>query len=140
MVVDFNSTAGAKVVAPIKLAHIVLRTSQLEEMGDFYVTFLGGQYALKASNLYFITYDDEHHRIGLIGMPELQQNDRSRTGLEVSIERGNLVPKQVLTYPAHRLYICFDVRPPTRLPSAQSKRYQASLVHESRSNYKYLLQ
>ena len=85
MVVDFTSTSSAKVVAPVKLAHVVLRTSQLEKMGDFYVTFLGGEYSLRAPGLYFITYDDEHHRIGLIGMPDLQQNDRSRSGLEVGI-------------------------------------------------------
>jgi catechol 2,3-dioxygenase-like lactoylglutathione lyase family enzyme len=78
---DFNSTS-AKVVAPVKLAHIVLRTNQLDKMGDFYVTFLGGEYAMKAPGLYFITYDDEHHRIGLIGMPDLKKSDRSITGLE----------------------------------------------------------
>lgn len=84
MVFDFNSTS-TKVVAPVKLAHVVLRTSQLEKMGDFYVNFLGGQYSLKVPNsLYFISYDDEHHRIGLIGMPGLKPGNRTTTGLEVS--------------------------------------------------------
>jgi catechol-2,3-dioxygenase len=81
---NFNGTASSKVIAPVKLAHVVLRTSQLDVMGDFYVTFLGGEYSLKAPGLYFITYDDEHHRIGLIGMPGLKRSDRSAGGLEVS--------------------------------------------------------
>jgi catechol-2,3-dioxygenase len=85
MVFDFNSTS-AKVVAPVKLAHVVLRTNQLEKMGDFYATFLGGHYSLKVPNqLSFITYDDEHHRIGLIGMPDLKEKDRTTNGLEVSV-------------------------------------------------------
>lgn len=81
---NFNATSSSKVVAPVKLAHVVLRTSQLDVMGDFYVSFLGGEYSMKAPGLSFITYDDEHHRIGLIGMPELKKNDRSVGGLEVS--------------------------------------------------------
>ena len=39
---------------------------------------------MKAPGLYFITYDDEHHRIALIGMPGLKKADRTTTGLEVS--------------------------------------------------------
>lgn len=93
MVFDFNNT-DAKVVAPVKLAHVVLRTHQLDKMGDFYVSFLGGEYAMKAPGLSFITYDEEHHRIGLIGMPDLKPSDRSRTGLEVSyIAACLLVPQ-----------------------------------------------
>lgn len=81
---DFNTATHGKVTAPVKLAHVVLRTAQLDKMGDFYVTFLGGEYSLKAPGLYFITYDDEHHRIGLIGIPGLEKSTRSRSGLEVS--------------------------------------------------------
>ena len=85
MVVDFNSTT-AKTVAPVKLAHVVLRTNQLEKMGEFYTTFLGGTFSLKVPNMMsFITYDDEHHRIGLIGMPDLKEKDRTTNGLEVSL-------------------------------------------------------
>jgi hypothetical protein len=34
--------------------------------------------------LAFLTYDDEHHRIGLIGMPDIKAKDKNTNGLEVS--------------------------------------------------------
>ena len=82
MAIDFNNTSG-KVVSPIKLAHVVLRTNQIEKMGEFYKDFLGGRYAIKLPNLTFITYDDEHHRIGLVGMPFLDAKAPKSNGLEV---------------------------------------------------------
>jgi hypothetical protein len=97
MVTDFNNV-DIKVVSPVKLAHVVLRTNQLDKMADFYITFLGGTYAFQVPNLLaFLTYDDEHHRIGLIGMPDIKAKDKNTNGLEVSppkppqIKRATLI-------------------------------------------------
>lgn len=112
---DFNATS-TKVIAPVKLAHVVLRTNQIDAMGDFYVTFLGGEYSMKAPGLYFITYDDEHHRIALIGMPHLKKADRTTTGLEVSffLMNSSTIPFLSSPYPQTHL------RPQTSHPTPHS--------------------
>lgn len=84
MGVDFNTTSGPR-VRPIKLAHIVLRTSDKNAMAKFYCDFLGGELVHENEVLAFITYDDEHHRIALAEIPQLKAKDRSTCGLEVSV-------------------------------------------------------
>ena len=59
-------------VTPIKLAHIVRRTSRLDEMVTWYQTVLGAEVAHSDGMLAFLTYDDEHHRIAIAGIPGLQ--------------------------------------------------------------------
>ena len=78
------STNGThpKVVSPSKLAHVVLRTSQYDAMIDFYTNFLGGRIVHRNPGLTFITYDDEHHRIALINIPDLPSKVRNSAGLE----------------------------------------------------------
>jgi catechol-2,3-dioxygenase len=82
MVVDFNDL-GAKLLSPLKLAHVVLRTNQLDKIQDFCVTILGGRYSLQVPNLSFLTYDDEHHRIALVTIPDIKAKDRNTNDLEV---------------------------------------------------------
>ena len=79
-----STTNGAhpKVVSPSKLAHVVLRTSQLDAMLNFYVNFLGGRVVHHNPGLAFMTYDDEHHRIAFINIPDLPPKVRESAGLE----------------------------------------------------------
>lgn len=65
---DFDAP-GDKVLSPSELAHVVLRTANMQKMADFYLTFLGGTISHGNEMLCFITYDEEHHRIALIAMP-----------------------------------------------------------------------
>jgi catechol-2,3-dioxygenase len=58
-------------VAPMKLAHVVRRTARFEEMLAWYQTFLGAEVVHSDGMLAFLTYDDEHHRIALAGIPGL---------------------------------------------------------------------
>ena len=67
--IDFDQVEG-KVLSPSVLAHVVLRTANLERMTDFYTIFLGGQITHSNEMIAFITYDHEHHRIALIGIPD----------------------------------------------------------------------
>lgn len=77
------STNGAqKVLSPSKLAHVVLRTNNFEKMKKYYCDFLGGYVVHGNEFLAFITYDDEHHRIALLGNPQLQNNPGTTSGLE----------------------------------------------------------
>ena len=55
-------------IAPRRLAHIALRTNQLEEMVRWYCEVLSAHIAYGSDKIAFLTYDEEHHRIALIGL------------------------------------------------------------------------
>ncbi|KAI9925621.1 hypothetical protein ASPWEDRAFT_547206 [Aspergillus wentii DTO 134E9] len=78
---DFDAPS-ATVLKPTSLAHIVLRTANLQRMATFYTDFLGGTVAYSNDTISFITYDHEHHRIALIGIPSLRPKDTGSCGLE----------------------------------------------------------
>src|ERR1700743_2173758 len=81
MTVDFGAPA-AKVISPCKLAHVVLRTNQLAAMVQFYKDFLGAEAIYENDILAFLTYDDEHHRIAIVGIPGTKAKDKQTCGLE----------------------------------------------------------
>ncbi|WP_156688360.1 VOC family protein [Mycobacterium sp. Marseille-P9652] len=56
---------GARTV-PYKLAHIVLRVSDLHRSLDWYCNLLGARVVTVGDNFAGLTYDEEHHRIGLV--------------------------------------------------------------------------
>src|SRR5258708_12927142 len=55
--------------SPAKLAHVVLQTSKLEEMRDWYCAVLKGHVVYEGHGLSFVTFDDEHHRIAFMSPP-----------------------------------------------------------------------
>lgn len=63
---------GSKIPSPTKLAHIVLRTSfaKYDKIVEFYKTFLGGV-VIPSDNISFIRYDDEHHRLAIIRLDDI---------------------------------------------------------------------
>jgi len=73
---------GTTVLPPSKLAHVVLRTSNFNSMKEFYKTFLGAQVAFENEVFSFITYDDEHHRIGIVNIPIVGPKNPLTAGLE----------------------------------------------------------
>ena len=62
-----------KVPSPTKLAHVVLRTSfqKYDTMITFYKTFLGGV-VIAGGDISFIRYDDEHHRLAILRMDNIE--------------------------------------------------------------------
>jgi catechol-2,3-dioxygenase len=80
-VVDFDAPS-TKVLSPSLLAHVVLRTASLERMVNFYTTFLGGTITYGNDVISFITYDEEHHRVALIGIPSTGPKVQTSCGLE----------------------------------------------------------
>lgn len=68
------------VIPPQRLAHIVLRTSRMEEMVNWYRTVLGAEPAFQNEILAFLTYDEEHHRVAILNMPGLQPQPEGVTG------------------------------------------------------------
>ena len=69
-------------ISPSKLAHIVLKTQQYENMRKFYLTFLNGSVAFENGMLSFLRYDDEHHRIVIAGVPGVEAPAPMASGLE----------------------------------------------------------
>lgn len=69
-------------VSPSQLAHIVLRTSNYEEMADFYIQFLNARTAFRDAMTCFLRFDEEHHRLVLIAMPGLAPVQPRAAGLE----------------------------------------------------------
>ena len=81
-----ESTADTmRTLSPSKLAHIVLRTNNLDTLRDSSIQFLVAKIAFEVPDvLAFLRYDQEHHRLGIIGIPEIEANVRNSNGLEVS--------------------------------------------------------
>ena len=69
-------------IAPAKFAHVVLRSANKRRLVDFYKTLLEAEETFGDENASFLTYDEEHHRIAVIGIPGLRPNSRRRVGVD----------------------------------------------------------
>ena len=80
-------------IAPAKLAHVVLRTppERTQMMLDWYKIVLEGEAMYEAGFGGFITYDDEHHRIAVLGFPGIKEHIDGYAGLHhVAFTYGSL--------------------------------------------------
>lgn len=76
-----NATENRKtIISPAKLAHVALITSKLEEIVAWYSTILNAKVVFDNGSIAFLSYDEEHHRIAIIGRKELveQRSDNAR--------------------------------------------------------------
>ena len=69
------------VISPAKLAHFVIRTSRFEELVDWYMTVLGAVPAFKNDILAFLSYDEEHHRVAILNVPDLKPQPEGVVGV-----------------------------------------------------------
>ena len=69
-------------VVPKQLAHIVRRTSRFAELIAWYKTVLGAEVVHGDDMLVFLTYDDEHHRIAIAGIPGLDDQPAFAAGTD----------------------------------------------------------
>lgn len=67
---------------PSKLAHFVIRTTRLDTLADWYLAVTGSRVVMRDENRCFMTYDDEHHRIGIIRTPGLLARDPEAVGVD----------------------------------------------------------
>jgi len=96
---DFKAPVTTTVISPSKLAHVVLRTSNLQPVLDYYLAFLGAQIVHQNEMIAFLTYDDEHHRIALIRVPETaSQSPPASRGLEHIAFSFNSLSELLLAY------------------------------------------
>jgi len=63
--------------SPRRLAHIAMRTNRLAELVDWYCKVLGAHVAHASEKIAFLTYDEEHHRIALVGTQEYPEKDET---------------------------------------------------------------
>ena len=80
-------------VAPVKFAHVVLRTlpDRLSLLSGWYKTVLEGEPMYEDAHLAFITYDSEHHRVAILGLPGVKPHVDGYTGLHhMSFTYANL--------------------------------------------------
>jgi catechol-2,3-dioxygenase len=57
------------VSADKKLAHVVLQTGQLPVLRDWYLKVLDAHVVYENEFLSFLTFDEEHHRVGIVQLP-----------------------------------------------------------------------
>ncbi len=67
---------------PIKFAHIVFKTNQYKEMVSWWLDFLEADIRHGNDFISFLSYDDEHHRIAIANIPNLENGNPSARGVE----------------------------------------------------------
>ena len=75
------SPQASSIKSPVKLAHVVFRTSRFAEMIDWYKKVLNAQAAFESESIAFLAYDEEHHRIALINVPGLTEQPAGQAGV-----------------------------------------------------------
>jgi catechol-2,3-dioxygenase len=70
--------------ADMKLAHIVLQTGQLPVMRDWYLKVLDAHVVFENGVLSFMTFDDEHHRLAMVQLPQPAARTPTTVGLQHS--------------------------------------------------------
>ena len=70
-------------VAPAKLAHVVLKTpgDRVKLVLDWYKVVLEAEAMFETEHFGFVTYDSEHHRIAVLGLPGVEEHVDGKAGL-----------------------------------------------------------
>lgn len=68
-----RSIPATKSVVPAQIAHFVIYTSQFAEMNAWYKAALGASATYENDNMAFLSYDEEHHRVALVAVPNLER-------------------------------------------------------------------
>jgi len=74
--------AARGIVKPRQLAHVVRRTARFDELVQWYCTVLVAEVVHSDGMLAFLTYDEEHHRIAIAGIPGLEEQPAMAAGTD----------------------------------------------------------
>ena len=74
-------TLDSRPAAPVLFAHFVLRSSNIQAMIDWYSAVLNMHVVQRTDYICFLTYDDEHHRLGIVDLAGLKPPDATNSGL-----------------------------------------------------------
>jgi len=72
---------GTEPVSPSLFAHFVLRTSNRAPLRDWYLKVLNARPVFENDYISFITYDNEHHRVAFVQIPDLEKPSDKAWGL-----------------------------------------------------------
>ena len=72
---------GAAPGADKKLAHIVLQTGQLPVLREWYLKVLDADVVFENDMLSFMTFDEEHHRLAIVQLPQPAPRTSMTVGL-----------------------------------------------------------
>ena len=90
--------AAGRVKSPSKLAHVVFRTNNYHAMVEYYKLFLGADVSYENDILCFLRYDDEHHRIAIIGLPGTTGKVTESSGLHHTAFSFDTLDDLMLSY------------------------------------------
>jgi catechol-2,3-dioxygenase len=68
-------------ISPAIFAHFVVRTSNYDAMRRWYETVLNARTVFDDGRICFLTYDEEHHRLAIVNVPDLHAPDARSWGL-----------------------------------------------------------
>jgi catechol 2,3-dioxygenase-like lactoylglutathione lyase family enzyme len=69
-------------IAPVKMAHVVLRTNRYEEMIAWWKTVLELEPLHASPFISFLTFDEEHHRLAIARLPGLKDKLLNAVGVD----------------------------------------------------------
>jgi catechol-2,3-dioxygenase len=72
---------GSEKLASKKLAHVVLQTGQKPVLRDWYLQVLDAHVVYENDFMALLTFDDEHHRLGIVHLPHPVQRSPMTVGL-----------------------------------------------------------
>lgn len=91
MAQDHSPVPDEGIIRPIKLAHIVLRSSRYAEIVAWYKLVLGMHSVFENELLSFLTYDEEHHRVAILNVPDLAEQPEAAAGVHhIAFTYGSL--------------------------------------------------
>jgi len=73
--------AASQRISPQKFAHVVLKTANFNDVIAWYATVLQARVAFRNDFIAFLTYDDEHHRVAVINMPDSPAPEPAAAGV-----------------------------------------------------------
>jgi len=76
-----DASTEQKHVAPAQIAHFVIYTSQYAELTAWYKVVLGASATYEDDKLAFLSYDEEHHRVAIAGIPNLERQKASTASI-----------------------------------------------------------
>ncbi|MFD0847279.1 VOC family protein [Sphingosinicella xenopeptidilytica] len=77
-----DETTNAVAIRPVRLAHVVVRTNNVLELVEWYTVVFQAESVFNNGSLAFLYFDDEHHRIVVGKIPNLEEPNHEASGFD----------------------------------------------------------
>jgi catechol-2,3-dioxygenase len=85
-------------IRPVRIAHFVIRTNRVAELVRWYKTVFHAECVFDNGSLAFLYFDDEHHRIAIGQIPDLEDLNPLAAGLDHIAFSYNSIGELLETY------------------------------------------